>query len=208
VYDFNPLTPLDILTLSTNEHTNLDGKQKAEFVKELYVKVRANTEKRNEQYSKQANKGCVKVTFELGDREFDSMMNPFEEGRNHRNPTDKDKDHLHDIGGLMTRSKTKMRKQSLQGLSLGIKENIEPRESQLGSHFDNFGSTGRSRLSINTHYTYAHILHHSPLYSHFTPLCSTVFQKMLSRSSRCKTCVWVTASCQEEIVKARWHTTW
>ncbi|RDY09136.1 Retrovirus-related Pol polyprotein from transposon 17.6, partial [Mucuna pruriens] len=67
VYGINPLTPLDILTLPTNEHTILDGKQKVEFVKELHAKVRANIEKRNEQYSRQANKGHVKVTFEPGD---------------------------------------------------------------------------------------------------------------------------------------------
>ncbi|RDX69704.1 hypothetical protein CR513_51138, partial [Mucuna pruriens] len=48
--------------------------------------------------------------------EFDSRTNPFEKGGNDRNPTDKDKDHLHDIGGPITRSKTKMRKQSLQAL--------------------------------------------------------------------------------------------
>ncbi|RDX67730.1 Retrovirus-related Pol polyprotein from transposon opus, partial [Mucuna pruriens] len=64
--------------------------------------------------------------FAIGER-FDSTTNPFEEGGNDRNPTHKDKDHLHDIGGPMTRSKTKMRKQALQGLSLGIKENIEPK---------------------------------------------------------------------------------
>ncbi|RDX73061.1 Receptor-like protein kinase, partial [Mucuna pruriens] len=47
-----------------------------------------------------------------------------------RNPTDKDKDHLHDIGGPMTRFKSKMRKQSLQGLSLGIKESLKQNESE------------------------------------------------------------------------------
>ncbi|RDY12236.1 Retrovirus-related Pol polyprotein from transposon 17.6, partial [Mucuna pruriens] len=62
--------------------------------------------------------------------EFDLRMNPFDEGGNDRNPTKKDKDHLHDIGGPMTRSKNKMRKQALKGLSLGIKENIKPRESE------------------------------------------------------------------------------
>ncbi|RDY07038.1 Tf2-8, partial [Mucuna pruriens] len=161
----------------TNEHANLDGKHKAEFVKELHAKVRANIEKRNEQYARQANKGRVMTieprdrvqprgdeTFQVLERiddnaykldlpttydhisstfnvadlslfdvggEFDSRTNPFEEGRNDRNSTNKDKDHLHDIGGPMTRSKTKIRKQSLQGLSLGIKKNIEPRESEV-----------------------------------------------------------------------------
>ncbi|RDX96733.1 hypothetical protein CR513_20570, partial [Mucuna pruriens] len=64
---------------------------------------------------------------------FDSRTNPFEEGGNDRNPTDNDKDHLHDIGSPMTRSKFKMRKQYLQGLSLGINESLK---SQLKSiHF-------------------------------------------------------------------------
>ncbi|RDX93953.1 hypothetical protein CR513_23720, partial [Mucuna pruriens] len=67
--------------------------------------------------------------FDIGE-EFDSKTNPFEEGGNDRNPINKDKDHLYDIGGPMTRSKTKTRKQALQGLSFGIKENIEPRESE------------------------------------------------------------------------------
>ncbi|RDY07993.1 hypothetical protein CR513_07826, partial [Mucuna pruriens] len=39
VYGFNLLTPLDILAFPTNGHANLDGKQKAEFVKELHAKV-------------------------------------------------------------------------------------------------------------------------------------------------------------------------
>ncbi|RDX73701.1 hypothetical protein CR513_46656, partial [Mucuna pruriens] len=125
VYGFNPLTPLDILTLPTNEHTNLDGKQKAKFIKELHAKVRSNIEKRNEQYSRQANKGRVKVTFELEigfgftcekkGEEFDLRTNPFEEGGNDRDPTNKAKDNLCDIEGPMTRSKTKMMKQYLPG---------------------------------------------------------------------------------------------
>ncbi|XP_073061851.1 uncharacterized protein [Primulina eburnea] len=46
---------------------NMDGKKKAEFVRGLHEKVKANIEKRNEQYSKQANKGKKKVIFEKGD---------------------------------------------------------------------------------------------------------------------------------------------
>ncbi|RDX85441.1 hypothetical protein CR513_33373, partial [Mucuna pruriens] len=37
-------------------------------------------------------------------KEFDLRTNPFEEGRNNRNPIDKDKDSLRAIGGLMTSS--------------------------------------------------------------------------------------------------------
>ncbi|RDX82471.1 hypothetical protein CR513_36732, partial [Mucuna pruriens] len=170
VYDFNPLTPLDILTLSTNEHANLDGKQKTEFVRKLHVN-RANIEKMNEQYARQANKGRVKVTFELGDwvwvylfpiqrkyklqprgdepfqvlerindnaykldlpiaydnvsEKFDLRTNLFEEGGNDRDPTNKAKNPLHDIGGLITRPKTKMMKQFLQGLIVEIKKSLE-----------------------------------------------------------------------------------
>ncbi|RDX94981.1 hypothetical protein CR513_22554, partial [Mucuna pruriens] len=98
--------------------------KKAKFVRELHAKVQANIEKRNGQYARQTNKGR---------EEFDLRMNPFEEGGNDRNPTDKDKEHLYNIGGPMTRSKTKMRKQALQGLSFGIKESIELRESEAAS---------------------------------------------------------------------------
>ncbi|RDX69971.1 hypothetical protein CR513_50842, partial [Mucuna pruriens] len=51
-------------------------------------------------------------------------------GGNDKNSTNKDKDNLRDIGSPMTRSKTKMLKQSLLGLSSGIKENLEPSESE------------------------------------------------------------------------------
>ena len=67
VYGFNPLTPLDILPLPSNEYTNLNGKCKADFVRDLHIKVRANIEKKNEQYARSANKGRVKVVFEPSD---------------------------------------------------------------------------------------------------------------------------------------------
>ena len=73
VYDFNPLTPLDILSLSTNEHANLDGKEKADFVKDLHARVRANIERKNEH--KQTNKGCLKVVFQPGDWVWVHMQN-------------------------------------------------------------------------------------------------------------------------------------
>jgi hypothetical protein len=47
VYDFNPLTPLDLLPLSVNEKTNLDGQKKAEMVKKLHESVRQHIEKKN-----------------------------------------------------------------------------------------------------------------------------------------------------------------
>ncbi|RDX93888.1 hypothetical protein CR513_23791, partial [Mucuna pruriens] len=148
----------------------------------LHAKVRANIEKRNGQYVREANKGhvmtfeprdCIWVckrkerfptqrkyklqprgdeTFQVLERindnayklnlsttygeEFDLRMNPFEEGGNDRNPTNKAKDNLRDTGGLMTRSKTKMVKQSLLGLCLGIKENLEQSELEAAPKWD------------------------------------------------------------------------
>ena len=64
---FNPLTPLDILPLPSNKYANFDGKKKADYIKNLYAKVRVNIEKKNEQYAKQANKGHIKVIFEPKD---------------------------------------------------------------------------------------------------------------------------------------------
>ena len=48
VYGFNPLTPLEILTLPSNEYANFDGKIKVDAIKELHAKVQANIEKKNE----------------------------------------------------------------------------------------------------------------------------------------------------------------
>ncbi|RDX85918.1 Retrovirus-related Pol polyprotein from transposon 17.6, partial [Mucuna pruriens] len=182
--EFIEIFPYVIKYKKGKENTMADAlsrrKQKAMFVRELHAKVQVNIEVRNEQYSKQANKGHVKVTFEprdciwvhrrkekfptqkkyklqpIGDetfqvlerindnaykldlsiaygKEFHLRTNPFEEGRNDRNPTHKDKDNLRDTGGPMTRSKTKMLKQSLWGLSLRIKENLEQSESEAAA---------------------------------------------------------------------------
>ena len=61
VYGFNPLTPLDLIPLPVEERVNLDGKKKAEFVKQLHEKVRQHIERRTEQYATQANKGRKKL---------------------------------------------------------------------------------------------------------------------------------------------------
>ncbi|KAJ9536534.1 hypothetical protein OSB04_un000286 [Centaurea solstitialis] len=67
VYGFNPLSPLDLVPIPIEERTSLDGKRKAELVKQLHEKVRLNIEKRTDQYMKQANKGRKRVIFEPGD---------------------------------------------------------------------------------------------------------------------------------------------
>ncbi|KAH9724547.1 Endonuclease [Citrus sinensis] len=67
VYGFNPLTPLDLLPLPIDEHASMDGKKKAEFVKQLHERTRQHIEKRTEQYATQANKGRKQVVFQPGD---------------------------------------------------------------------------------------------------------------------------------------------
>ena len=39
VYDFNPLTLLDLSPLPVEEHVNIDGKKKVDFIEELHAKV-------------------------------------------------------------------------------------------------------------------------------------------------------------------------
>ncbi|KAH9650499.1 hypothetical protein KPL70_026409 [Citrus sinensis] len=61
VYGFNPLTPLDLTPLPVSEHVNLDGKKKAEIVKQIHEKAKFNIERRTKQYAKQAHKGKSKL---------------------------------------------------------------------------------------------------------------------------------------------------
>ncbi|KZV41527.1 hypothetical protein F511_25576 [Dorcoceras hygrometricum] len=58
---------MDLLSLPMSERLNLDGKKKAEYVRTLHEKVRANIEKKIQQYTRQAKEGKKKVTFEPGD---------------------------------------------------------------------------------------------------------------------------------------------
>ncbi|PKI59323.1 hypothetical protein CRG98_020278 [Punica granatum] len=67
VYGFNPLTPLDLIPLPANELSNLDGKKKAELVKQIHEEAWQNILKKNEQAATRANKGRKRVTFQPGD---------------------------------------------------------------------------------------------------------------------------------------------
>ena len=67
IYGFIPLTPLDLIALPLSEQVNLDGKKKAEFVKAMHEKVRANIERKSEQYAKHVNKGCINIVFKSRD---------------------------------------------------------------------------------------------------------------------------------------------
>ena len=50
VYGFKPLTPMDLTPLPVSEHLNLDGKKKAEFVKQIHEKAKSNIEDRTKKY--------------------------------------------------------------------------------------------------------------------------------------------------------------
>jgi hypothetical protein len=67
VYGFKPAAPIDLLPLPMQERMNFDASKRAEFVKKLHDRARANIEKMTKMYEKHANKGHKKMSFELGD---------------------------------------------------------------------------------------------------------------------------------------------
>ncbi|RDX97403.1 hypothetical protein CR513_19834, partial [Mucuna pruriens] len=68
VYGFNPLSPLDLLSLPIVSYlVNDNGLTKAQFVKKLHEKSRSHMEKKREQYPKQENKGKKEKIFKEGD---------------------------------------------------------------------------------------------------------------------------------------------
>ncbi|RDX74729.1 hypothetical protein CR513_45483, partial [Mucuna pruriens] len=61
----------------------------------------------------------------------EEIPEPCNQRRSDRDPTNKVKDNLREVGGPITRSKTKIMKQSLPDLSLEIKESLEQSESEV-----------------------------------------------------------------------------
>jgi len=71
VYDFNPLTPFDLLPLpGTTSLFHEGGVSRAEFVKRYCEKVKDKIEKQTKKYVKDKNKERKKITFEEGDLVF------------------------------------------------------------------------------------------------------------------------------------------
>ena len=67
MYEFNPLTPLDLLLMpNICVFKHKDAQAKADYMRKLHERVKAQFEKKIESYSKQANKGRKKVVFEPG----------------------------------------------------------------------------------------------------------------------------------------------
>ncbi|KAK7379835.1 hypothetical protein VNO78_34255 [Psophocarpus tetragonolobus] len=68
VYGFNPLTPLDLLSMpNISMFKHNEAQAKAEYVKKLHEQVKAQIKKKNESYARQANKGRKKIVFQPGD---------------------------------------------------------------------------------------------------------------------------------------------
>nr|XP_027071927.1 uncharacterized protein LOC113696743 [Coffea arabica] len=55
------------MPLPLSEHASLDGKKKAEAVRQLHKKAQTNIEKRMKQFAKHANKGRRQLLFKPGD---------------------------------------------------------------------------------------------------------------------------------------------
>ena len=67
IYGFKPIAPIDLLSLPMQERVNFDASKRAEFVKNIHDRARANIEKMTKLYEQCANKGRKKMLFEPGD---------------------------------------------------------------------------------------------------------------------------------------------
>ena len=67
LYGFKPTAPIDLLPLPMQERVNFDASKRAELVKNIHDRARANIEKMTKMYEKRANKGRKEIQFEPGD---------------------------------------------------------------------------------------------------------------------------------------------
>ncbi|GKV43147.1 hypothetical protein SLEP1_g50480 [Rubroshorea leprosula] len=114
VYGFNPLTPLDLLPLPIDEQASLDGKKKAEVVKQLHERGRFPAQRRSKLQPR--GDGPFQVILRINDNAYklelpgdDMRTSPFEERGNDGNQDDPtrttSRDPLHIPGGLVTRAR-------------------------------------------------------------------------------------------------------
>jgi len=67
VYGLNPLTTLDLLSMSNiSVFKHKNPQAKANYVKKLHERVKAQVEKKTERYAEEANKGRKKFILEPG----------------------------------------------------------------------------------------------------------------------------------------------
>uniref|UniRef100_A0A2N9J8I5 Integrase catalytic domain-containing protein n=1 Tax=Fagus sylvatica TaxID=28930 RepID=A0A2N9J8I5_FAGSY len=67
MYGLNPIGPLDLAPLPVTNHFSGDAEERAKEIKKLHEQIRGSILKKNEQYSKQANKHWKPAAFKEGD---------------------------------------------------------------------------------------------------------------------------------------------
>ncbi|XP_024015845.1 uncharacterized protein LOC112089103 [Eutrema salsugineum] len=150
VYGFNPLTPLDLTPLPLSERVSMDGKKKAELVKQIHEKAKQNIERKTEFYKFPEERkskllprvdGPFTVLDRINDNAYkidlrdgpDLRTSPFQEGEDDtimdpeddpNNGIEVPEAHLAVPDGPMTRSRAKKLAGTVQAVLNGIK--IEP----------------------------------------------------------------------------------
>ena len=67
VYGFNPLAPIDILSLPTSERIHRDAKKCADFILQMHETTKHNIEKMNEKYRIISSRGKQEIKLQPGD---------------------------------------------------------------------------------------------------------------------------------------------
>ena len=67
MYGLNPIGPFELAPIPVTKHFSGDAEERAKEIKKLHEKIRGSILKKNEQYSKQANKHWKPAAFKEGD---------------------------------------------------------------------------------------------------------------------------------------------
>ncbi|KAK1607543.1 hypothetical protein QYE76_031216 [Lolium multiflorum] len=67
VYDFKPISPLDLLPLPIHERVNMEASKRADFVKKIHVKTKELIEKKGKSNAARKNKKRKEMLFKPGD---------------------------------------------------------------------------------------------------------------------------------------------
>ena len=67
MYGLNPIGPLELAPLPVTKHFSGDAEERAKEIKKLHEQIRGSILKKNEKYSKQANKHWKPAAFKEGD---------------------------------------------------------------------------------------------------------------------------------------------
>ncbi|GKU93032.1 hypothetical protein SLEP1_g6670 [Rubroshorea leprosula] len=145
VYGFNPLNPLDLLSLPIDEQASLDVKKKAEVVKQLHERERFPAQRCSKLQPR--GDGQFQVIARINDNAYklelpgdDLRTNPFEERGNDGNQDDSIStmscDPLHTQGGPVMRARAKKMREALNGLieQIWVENNIQQANQSLDDY--------------------------------------------------------------------------